>query len=259
MILRHGAVSFAAVFLGGLGNIVLAEVLSTGDDTEREPIPFSTLSPVHEICPILWYRRGGADGELERLQARGYDITQAGASQLTLANLVNFGVLVIAYEGPGFLAGRRDEIQAFIDQGGGVLIHQPNHVGTLDYTPLGFDVEIANEIWCTLEGYTAVITNAAHTITAGLQDADLSGSFDVVGSIGPGYTVLATNPTCASPALAVGTSGLGRVVLDTGNGNDLSLDPGSDLYWDSLFGWLCTQTPISVAASSWGSVKSAYR
>ena len=237
-----------------------AEILPNGEDPQQQPFDFPVQSVVQSTCPILWYRRAGGDSEIDRLEALGYDLTVVDAAPaLAIANLVNYGALVIAYTGPGFLAGRQADIQAFVDQGGGVFIHQPNHAGVLDYTPLGFEVEIADPVWCAAFSYNATIVQGTHPVTQGLTDADLSGAFDDVTSLGPAFTVLATNPDCVDPALAVGTAGSGRVAFDTGNGNELSVDPGTEAYWDQLFDWLCTPGPISVAASSWGSVKAGYR
>ena len=146
-----------------------------------------------------------------------------------------------------------------MDLGGGLLIHQPNHAGAIDYVPLGFEVSITDPVWCTPDSYLAQIVDATHPITAGCVDSDLSGSFDGVGPLGSGFDVLAQNPACGYPALAAGTSGLGRVAFDTGNGSLQSVVPGTENYWDHLYSWLCTPGPISVQPSSWALVKSDYR
>jgi hypothetical protein len=256
--LRH-AVAAAAFGCVAFPHIAGGEILSTGEDTEKTPDPIVVHSPATS-CRILWYHRAGGDSELDRLRALGYDITVVDAApQLALANLLEYGTLVIAYTGPGFLAGRQPDIEAFVDQGGGLLVHQPNDVGALDYVPHGFDVTIANEVWCAPNSYFASIVDSQHPITSGCTDADLSGAFDTVGSLGPNFHVLAQNNACGDPALAVGLAGIGRVAFDTGNGNTDSVIPGTELYWDHVFGWLCSPGPIAVAPPTWGAIKAAYR
>lgn len=236
-----------------------AEILDTGDDTARVAEPDPVQSVVTSSCRIAWYRQGGSDGELDRLRALGYDITVVGRNQLSYPELEAWDAVVIAYTEPGFLAQQQPHLQAFVDTGGGLLIHQPNHAGVADYTPVGFSVEIADPVWCSPTGFANHLDNASHPITAGLADADLSGAFDGVASLGPAFTVLASSPECGSVSLAAGTSGIGRVLFDTGNGAPISVQPGSEAYWDALFGWLCTPGPIGVEPVTFGSLKAAYR
>jgi hypothetical protein len=248
----------AALALGFIPLVAAAEILSTGEDTEKVPDPLVVSSVTS--CRILWFHRAGAEGELDRLRALGYDITVVdSASLLALSNLLNYGTLVIAYTGSEVIADRQADIEAFVDQGGGLLIHQPNHVGAMDYVPHGFNLHINDPVWCAPGAYVAEIADATHPVTIGCSDADLSGAFDMVGAIGPAWRVLARNTTCGDPALAVGVAGLGRVAFDTGNGNTESVIPGTELYWDHLYGWLCTPGPIAVEPTTWGSVKAFYR
>ncbi len=216
-------------------------------------------SVVTTSCRIAWYRHGGADAELDRLRALGYDITVVGRNQLTYPLLAAWDAVVIAYAEPGFLAARQPDLQAFVDTGGGLFIHQPNHPGVADYTPVGFSVEIADPVWCSPTGYASHLDDTSHPITAGMTDADLSGAFDGVAALGSSFTALASSPECGSVCLAAGTSGIGRVLFDTGNASPTSIQPGSEAYWDALFGWLCTPGPIGVEPTTFGSLKASYR
>jgi hypothetical protein len=245
--------------IGFIPVVAAAEILSTGEDTDKVPDPIVVQS-VTTSCSILWFHRAGSEAELDRLRALGYDITVVdGAPFLALSNLLNYGTVVIAYTGPELIADRQADLEAYVDQGGGLLVHQPNHVGAMDYMPHGFDLHINSSVWCAPGAYVAEIADATHPVTAGCTDADLSGAFDTVGAIGPSWRVLARNTTCGDPALAVGVTGLGRVAFDTGNGNTECVIPGTELYWDHLFSWLCTPGPVAVEATSWGSVKASYR
>jgi hypothetical protein len=204
------------------------------------------------------------EGEINRLRALGYDLTVFCETGLPdLNGLLQYGVVVITYTGAGVLADRQSDLQTFVEMGGGLFIHQPNHVGLLDYVPVGFEVSITSPIWCPPDGYYAHIVDATHPITAFCTDDDLSGALDGVGALGASFHVLAVNPDCGYPALAAGTKGLGRVVLDTGNGAPVSIDPGSDQYWRNLIGWLCSPVPVGVEPSTlgvtWGVLKAGYR
>ncbi len=236
-----------------------AEILDTGVDTEKVVEAPTVISPA-AVCPILWVRDGGADAEVERLRALGLDIRIGGFAELNPEGLEPYGVVVVAYMQSGLLTQYRTALQDFVVSGGGLLIHQPNASGLLDYTPTGFDVTMISELWCSggTESGTTIV-NEEHPLTAGLLPEDLSGDFDEVGALGPGFTVLAENSVCGDPALAAGTLGLGRVVLETGNANLQSVDPGTEAYWDRLFGWLCTPGTIAVEPVSWGQTKAMYR
>jgi hypothetical protein len=262
--MSHRTIGISCAIAGAflvLGATAHAEILDTGVDTEKAVTPETVISPA-SICRILWLREGGADAEVGRLQALGHDVTIGGYGMLNATALEEFGVLVLAYFQPGILESFRPVISDFVVGGGGLLIHQPNSAGTLDYTPAGFDVTMSGALWCngaSSEDYVATIVDAGHPVTVGLADSDLSGDYDIVESLGPGFSVLTRNAVCNTPALAAGTTGTGRVLLDTGNANLQSLIPGTELYWDRVFGWLCTPGTISVEPSTWGAAKAMYR
>ena len=247
--------SLVAVVLALGSQPVRAEIRSDGTDTSKNVGP-QTEEPTGP-CQVLWFGVQ-SPSELDRLRALGLTITQTtNPSDLTLANLsTNYNVLVIAYTGPSVIGGQQGGIQAYVNGGGGLLIHQPNALGTIDYAPAAFDATITDIFWCNS---AATIVNGAHAITAGLTDADLSGGFDRVGAIGAGYTLLAREIGCSEPALAAGSSGSGRVVFETGNASPLSLDPGSDLYWTRVFDWLCLAGVTATRPATWGAVKASYR
>lgn len=167
-----------------------AEILSTGDDTNKVAEP-TVVESVATSCRILWFHRIGGDAEIERLRAFGYDLTVVDtAAFLTLDQLLEYGIVVIAYTQPGILAARQPDLQAFVDMGGGLFIHQPNHEGSIDYVPLGFEISITSTVWCAPDSYVAQVVDATHPITTGCTDADMSGSFDGVGPLGVRFHVL---------------------------------------------------------------------
>ncbi len=256
---HHATARFACALGFALAGPASGGILDTGDDTARVPGTEAVQSVVTNSCRIAWYRHGGSDTELDRLRALGYDITVVGRNQLVYPELDAWDAVVLAYVEPGFLAVQQPHLQAFVDTGGGLFIHQPNHAGVADYTPVGFSVEIADPAWCSPTGFANHLDDTSHPITAGLTDADLSGAFDGVASLGASFTALASSPECGTVSLAAGTSGIGRVLFDTGNGAPISLQPGTEAYWDALFGWLCTPGPIGVDAITFGALKASYR
>jgi hypothetical protein len=131
-----------------------------------------------------------------------------------------------------------------VSSGHGLLIHQPNAAGTIDYAPPGFGVTILSEWWCGIEGGggsdVATIVDDTHPIVAGLVDGDVSGAFDFVGPVGSGYALLTRNSECGDPALLAGSFGAGHVAFEDGNASPGSDRPGGDAYWTQLFTWLGT-------------------
>lgn len=258
---RRLPLPLAVAFLAAFVVSAHAAGLSTGIDVNhRSANPPGQPTHPAVACNCLWFGTAST-GEIARLNGLGLFVTQTfNPADLSVANLSNYQVLVVAYTGPGVIGAQQAAIQAFVTSGGALLVHQPDAVGVTDYTPAGFDVNIANVYWCTAgTDYFGHIVNGAHPIMAGLADADLSGSFDLVGGIGPSYTVLAVNASCLDPSVAAGTLGTGRVAFEDGNVSPAAFVPGSNLYWVNLFAWLCTGSPVPTHRHTWGELKTAYR
>ena len=242
---------------------VRAERLSNGVDTDRAGAPPPT-DLAGSPCGVLWFTSNLIPDEISRLASLGIAITTTGSlANLSPANLSNYDVLVVEATGPGSIGSARGAIQAFVGSGHGLLIHQPNAPGTLDYTPAGFDVSVLSFWWCGVEGgsgnYLATIVDGSHPITTGLTDLDLSGDFDKAGPLGPGYSVLTRNSVCGTPSLAAGNYSSGRVAFDTGLACPCSIDPGTNHYWAQLFSWLCAAPLTPARRETWGSLKVHYR
>jgi hypothetical protein len=216
-----------------------------GSDSVRSAAALLSHAPAPSgDCDILWFGLDIAN-EVSRYRGLGFDIVHTeDPAEVNLANLADFDVLTLSVTGPGVLGGVQADIEAFVNEGHGLHVHQPNAVGALDYMPADFDISIADYWFCDQQYVSATIVDSTHPVTTGLADADLSGDGDLVGSIGSGFQLLAENVVCGDPALAAGTSGAGRVVFETGNGGDNSVLPGSDAYWTRLFTWLCEAEPF---------------
>jgi len=245
---------------------LVATVSASRNPTGLDPqFQHQSQPPVIRLqpCNVLYF---GDDqfGNGARLAGLGLSITQTvNPADLNAANLAQYDVLVIAFTGPGVIAAHQADIAAFVAADNGLLIHQPNVAGAIDYAPAGFDVTISDICWCggciTVQ-YNATIVNGAHPITSGLADTDLSGDFDQTSVLGGAYTVLAKNTICTdNPSLAAGTFGAGRVAYESGNASASAFVPGSDAYWAHLFEWLCIGATTPTNADSWGRLKVLYR
>jgi len=254
---QSGLVLLLGALLAVSGTPALGAILNSGIDSGRQPLPASG-NHGYAGCSVLWF--GTDNGEPARFTGLGFNVTvTANPGDLTASNLSNYSILVIAYEGPGVIGGAQAVIQNYVQAGHGLLIHQPNVVGVIDYAPFNFGVNTLNLFWCNFPGPAlATIVDPLHPITGGLTDADLSGAFDE-SVLDPGYHVLAMSVACGGPALAEGTFGSGRIVYDTGNGSPLSVLPGTDQYWMNLFSWLCVASTTPTRGTTWGEVKVLYR
>lgn len=206
------------------------------------PTSFATA----DIGKVLWFagpNRDTQDEEAARIASLGFDVTvTSDPVDLRAAGLAPYSVLWIGATGPGVLADAQQDVEAWVRSGHGLLVHQPNATGALDYMPAGCDVLIESVWWCGVEGgvapYTPTIVDVSHPVTTGLLDDDLSGNFDEIGSVGPAFVVLAENLACDRPSLLVATPDDGRVAVEDGNTSSVSARPGSDLYWIQLLTWL---------------------
>jgi len=149
----------------------------------------------------------------------------------------------------------------FVSNGGGLYIHQPSVLGTIDYAPSGFEFTVEDIFWCDPEEDNVIVT-PGHPTMAGLIPADLSGRYDTVftSSLGSGYTLLAEGTGACDDHVqsAAGTFGGGRVFTDFGN-NSGSAAPGSDLYLTNLFDWLCMGGSTPTESTTWGTIKGLFR
>lgn len=213
-------------------------------------------------CRALWYRLGLGD-ETERFASYGLNITFASSpAELGRADLSQYDLLIISQACPGQLNGARIAIQNFVAQGHGLLIHQLDCPGVMDFMPPGFEITIRDYYWCDFPtSFQTHLTGVPHPIVAGLTDAQLAGAADWVGSLGTGFAVLGVNPDvgCGDPALAAGSYGTGRIVFEDGNASSNSIWPGTNAYWLNVLNWLCPGTPVPTHRPTWGEVKTLYR
>src|SRR5262245_25027214 len=105
------------------------------DNTLNNPTPI-----VQGIsCNVLWYSLDSRGETIPRLTGLCCTFTQTqDPADLDASNLANYDVLVIAFTGPGVIGAKQPAISAFTSADNGLLIHQPDTEGALDYAPAGF-------------------------------------------------------------------------------------------------------------------------
>jgi len=106
-------------------------------------------------CSIYLYPSDGMS-EAARIRSLGYEVTVGGNASYGVIS--QYDVLMISLVGPGSCPYAAD-IEQFVNEGGGLIIHQPNGLGTVDYAPPGFEFVIADNFWCD-PPYANTIVNA---------------------------------------------------------------------------------------------------
>ena len=200
----------------------------------------------------------------ERLQGLGYTVTETtNDGDLTQENLRNYDVLWIDVDGTYYSLESIEEIQAWIaEDGGGVILVQPNYPGPTLLFPPGFEVTVDNGGWPGYPsefGYVHII-DGTHPITEGITDYDAGANADWVwwDDIGPSWHVLAVDAMMPDDvvALLAGEYGEGRMVFSTGNYGTSGWNGGSDQFVLQLLTWLSQKEPPpqpwSVAATVGG-------
>ena len=139
------------------------------------------------------------------------------------------------------LDSKSAQLQTYVNDGGGLVVTQPNIPGQVDLFPPGFEMFVEDLGYNQNTASQVEFTPAGeeHPILAGLGADDVSGNFDTVplDRVGPGWTVLVKEIHQPVLALAVGHYGSGRMAFHTGNTEAASIDPGSDAYVRQLIEW----------------------
>ncbi|HSM58541.1 MAG TPA: hypothetical protein VK879_20470 [Candidatus Sulfomarinibacteraceae bacterium] len=162
------------------------------------------------------------------------------------ANLSAFDVIYIAFDEGDAVDSKAADLQSFVDNGGGLIVSQPNLEGTVDVYPPGFEMTVSDIAWPEYPSAPGPVeftaAGSTHPILNGLTPDDLSGNFDTVpiSQLGPGWTILAKAVNDPIAALLAGQYGSGRLVFHTGNIGSLSIDPGSDAYLRQMIEWAGT-------------------
>ena len=230
----------------------------TGDTSDLQ-LTTSSSATASRDCVFLYFSPHDSPSDRGRIMVLGYDVVATtNPADLGIDNLLNYSAVVIFLTGPGVIGSHQADLEMFVAAGGSLFIHQPNNSGRVDYAPPHLDAWISIPWGCD-DVTSTYITNSTHEITLGLNDSDLSGDFDTAHTLGSGYTILARNTSCDSPALAAGRYQEGKVVFDTGFFSFYSVDPGSDEFVIRILDYLCdTGGVVAVETTSWSTIKALY-
>ena len=135
---------------------------STGDPAGAVGDP--DRSAIVREEPILYFS-WLQSGDFTRMINLGFNVSYTPiAANLNLDNLRNYAALIIFATPSGKITEYADDIEAFVDGGGSLFIHQPNKIGLVDYAPTGFEIEITNSYWCPFGAYATIIDHS-HPLT----------------------------------------------------------------------------------------------
>lgn len=171
-----------------------------------------------------------------------YTIVVQSLSEFPL-DLSSYNAIYIGYSEGNAVKALAGRFATYVQDGGGLILEQPNLEGPVEFLPAGFELWVTDVTWpgfpTSLDPAEFTSAGAEHPILSDLTADDLSGNFDTVpiGTLGPGWMVLARSVDYPHVALAAGSYGSGRVVFHTGNIGATSADQGSNMYLWQMIQW----------------------
>lgn len=150
----------------------------------------------------------------DRLASMGASATYVDQTTLTAGMLDSYDVVWIALWASTtvYNAGHTNAIRGYVNDGGGLLLEQPNQAGPVGILPYSF---VILDHFYEGECETDVLV-PTHEIVVGLSNEQLLECQDTVGSIGPEWQVLVEDGT-GDPSLSVAAYGAGRIVVELGS------------------------------------------
>jgi hypothetical protein len=205
------------------------------------------------------FARSGTQSFTNRLASLGYDTEYwTEATQVTPSSLVNVDVLYTLTGTAATLSNAAGDIAAWVQQGNGLIVEQPNRTGDVVILPPTLPISV----WSWLYDGTNVsadpvrdvaVTEAGlvHPVSTGLVTADICQNLDRVlrQDVHPDYEVLGVQVSNTNyVALAAATYGMGRVVFHTGLALPGTWAPGSNLYIRQMIDWAAVPEPAAAMA-----------
>ncbi len=208
---------------------------------------------------IAVYGGAHAGNAADRLNGLGYNAVHwDDAGDVTAGSLASVDTLFVHYGAAWGLVDRKNLIADWVYQGNGLIVEQPNQVGSVEIMPPGLEVSV----WS--DGYEGSHSGpdpqrnveltplgAAHPLTAGLTADDICQNMDLVlaNDISSALDVLAVQTSNHDyVALAAGEYGSGRVVFETGLTAIGAYSPGSDRYMQRMVDWVSVPEPSALIA-----------
>jgi murein DD-endopeptidase MepM/ murein hydrolase activator NlpD/cell division septation protein DedD len=205
-------------------------VLSQADTT------YSVASPSVGIIEV-----GGFDYPYNRLVELGYEVSLLPASA-DLSDFAQYDIVYLPVLWADGFSGNYSEIeahaadyQAFVNQGGGLFVDQPNPFqqpgetvtpSLLPYSVTFYNLYDSND-------WPPTIVDPNHYITQGLTGNDMPGPADQIISIDPAYAILVRGQATNSPSLVVAPYGQGRILIQTDHPANINNDETYHrmIYW----------------------------
>jgi hypothetical protein len=165
------------------------------------------------------------------LESLGANVDLINVTLITENKLSKYDLLWIPCSGSQEVenAGVSTEILSYVQNGGGLIVTQPNAVITPSFLP--YEWEIIDMYWPDgpinkTTPVASVILDSSHPLTQGLTVDDMPDSFDTSGDVASEYTILAE--TCQEqPTFGTCNYGCGKVIVELDapyKGSDLTGD-----------------------------------
>lgn len=215
--------------------------LSRAGEPESEPLqPQGTEADPAVLC---YTNQVGSANPCTRVAGLFSGVTTITSLASFPTNLSPYDVVYFGYDEGFSLNSLSGQLNSYVQAGGGLVVSQPNLVGSVTIFPPGFEMNVTSITW---PEYPAVpgpvqftLAGFFHPILRGLNSQDPSGNFDTVpiSTLGPAWTVLLRSVGHPNVALAAGTYGSGRLVFHSGNISSNSIDQGSNAYVRQMIEW----------------------
>jgi hypothetical protein len=183
---------------------------------------------------------GGYASPRNRLESLGYTVTlippTSGISTFRTYDLVYLPVLFADDDGGGDLStieAHASDYRAYVAEGGGLFVEQPNQDCTLSLLPY----PITFESFYSDADYPPRVVDPNHDITSGIEPSDLPFPADQMLSVHSFYDTLVVGGSTGYASLVVGEYGQGRVLIHTAHPSRSAGHPFSDEVYRRMVDW----------------------
>lgn len=223
-----------------------------GQISELRGFVAATSTPVPGLS-IGLVQSGAYSSAHSRLTGLGYSVTLISPdSGLSVFN--GYDVIYLptswAAAGNGNLAqieANAADYKAFVNNGGGLLVEQPNPNGQPNGTVTPSLLPYAVTFISSYDlNDLAVIVEPTHEITTGLPANEMPFSADTIPAHSAQYEILVKGQLSNSPSLLTATYGAGRVLIQTAHHSPSASHPFSDEVCIRMFNWVGATPPAKV-------------
>ncbi len=272
LILTIAAVGDRPLFAGALSDFdrfgssvsALADLDGDGDgdgiaDSWESPNGFGPPARGRSTSVGIYCNRSNhAQDFVNRVASLGYTTTHwTSPGQVNPSSLAGIDVLFVHVMEADELAAQDAVIGAWVFEGNGLIVEQPNLEGDVAILPPGLDLHIWSHSYDgshtdpdPVRNVQITVLGASHPIMSRLTTGDICENADRVWTwdVSFAYDILGVQVTNTDyVAVAVAAYGGGRVVFHTGNTAPGSFAPGSDQYVRQMIDWAAGFEPLTGA------------